>query len=342
MAQRVLLTGATGFIGRGVARELSAAGLALEALIRGPDPRARAAAAGIDAAVRAGDLRDAAALAAAVAEKDVVVHLAAVVDPELASDAAAVLRTNLRATLELAERARAAGASRFVFMSSIAAMGFWSGRATAASECRPRSAYGRAKLEAEGRLNELSRPGFDVVVLRPPTVYGPGERYNFLAWVRAVERGVFRVIGSGENVFPLCSSDNLARAVTAAAERGLGPGTYLVADAASYPMNRVHAAITHALGRRPARLKLPKPVALLAGACNELVARVSPRVPLLLTRARVATLTADQPFDVAPLLERGVRLDSRLEEVVEATVADYRAHGLLAFSGAGAYARGSV
>jgi nucleoside-diphosphate-sugar epimerase len=239
---------------------------------------------------------------------------------------------NYHATLELAERARAAGARRFVFMSSISAMGFWSGRATAESRCRPVSAYGWAKLQAEERLKELARPGFDVVVLRPPTVYGPGERYNFLSWVRAVERGVFRVIGSGRNVFPLCSSDNLARVVTAAAQGQLGAGTYLVADSEPYSVDRVHRAIAAALGRPPARLRLPRPAAVVAGACNELAARVLPRVPVLLTRARVATLTADQPFDVTPLVASGIRLDSRLEQTVAETVDDYRARGLLGYA----------
>jgi len=329
MAERVLLTGATGFIGRGVARALSAAGVELRALVRGPDPAARAAAARLRAAVIGGDLRDAAARDAAVAGTDVVVHLAALVDPRLTGDEDEVARVNCRATVELAENARAAGARRFVFMSSISAMGFWSGRATAQSACRPVSAYGRAKLEAEQRLNRLAGPGFEVIALRPPTVYGPGERYNFLSWVRAVDRGLFRLIGPGENAFPLCTSENLARAVTAAVERRVAPGTYLVADAEPYPIARIHRAIAAALGRRAARLKLPPRLALVAAACNELAARALPRVPLYLTRARVATLTADQPFDVTPLIESGVRLESRLEEAVAETVAEYRASGLL-------------
>jgi nucleoside-diphosphate-sugar epimerase len=338
MAERVLLTGATGFIGRVVARELSAAGFQLSALVRGPSPEARAAEAGLLARLCPGDLRDAGAVAAAVEGSETVVHLAALVDPALVNDEREVWRSNHDATLELASRARAAGARRFVFMSSIAAMGFWSGPARADSECRPVTAYGRAKLEAERGLVELVRSGFDVVVLRPPTVYGPGERYNFLAWVRAVERGVFRVIGGGDNAFPLCTTENLARAVTAAASTRLRAGTYLVADAEAYTVERVHRAIAAALGRRPARFKLPRRAALVIAVCNELVAARLSGVPSLLTRSRVATLTAHQPFDVAPLLAQGVALDASLEASVAKTVADYRARGLLPAREAGSRA----
>jgi hypothetical protein len=66
--------------------------------------------------------------------------------------------------------------------------------------------------------------------------------------------------------------------------------------------------------------------------CNEALAEKMPRVPLVLTRARVATLTADQPFDVAPLLAQSVDLDAALERDMPETIADYRARGLLAGS----------
>jgi nucleoside-diphosphate-sugar epimerase len=329
MAERVFLTGATGFIGSAVARELSARGSDVTALIRGAAPEARAAESGLFARVCPGDLLDPTAIAGALERAEAVVHLAAVVDPDLATDEAAVQRANRDATLDLARAAKAAGARRFVFMSSIAAMGFWSGPARADSACRPVSAYGRAKLEAERALAELADPSFDVVVLRPPTVYGPGERYNFLAWVRAVDRGLFRVIGSGNNVFPLCSVENLSRAAAAAVSPRFRAGTYLVADAEPYTVNRVHRAIAAALGRSTPRLRLSRPAALALAIGNEALAAKLPRVPLFLTRARVATLTADQPFDVGPLLAQGIDVEARLELSVRAAVADYRARGLL-------------
>jgi UDP-glucose 4-epimerase len=255
---------------------------------------------------------------------DAVVHAAAVVDPALAAQEDLVMRVNRDSAVALGELARAARVRRFVFVSSIAAMGFWSGTATSESACRPVTTYGKAKLEAERRLLELAAPDFDVIVLRLPTVYGPGERYNFLAWASAVDRGVFRLIGNGRNVMPLCTTRNAARAARGAVVGLLPSGVYLVADAEQYSVARIHRALCSALGKRTPRLRLPRTVAFVAGALNQAAAARIPSVPLLLTPARVRTLTVNQPFDVRPLLRAGIELDAPLEEWVGLTVAEYR------------------
>ncbi|MEI8255526.1 MAG: NAD-dependent epimerase/dehydratase family protein, partial [Deltaproteobacteria bacterium] len=235
-------------------------------------------------------------------------------------------RENHDATVALARAARDAGVGAFVFVSSIAAMGFASGPVRRDGPCAPVTAYGRAKLEAERAVLGIDGPR--VVVLRPPTVYGPGERYNFLALTQSVARGVFRVIGSGWNVMPLCTRENVARACVAGAEGSVPAGIHHVADDARYSMNRVHRAITAALGVGHPRVHLPVPLALAAGLANEAVSYIG--APLVLSRARVRTLTADQPFDVASLRDAGVALDARLESEVVRTVEDYRRAGLVA------------
>lgn len=329
MASRVLLTGATGFVGKAIARELHEQGHALASLVRGADPSARLERAGVPGRACPGDLDDASAVRAAVAQADVVVHAGAVVDPALQADEAALFRVNRDLAVELGQIAKSEGVCRFVFVSSIAAMGFWSGVATGASVCLPETAYGRAKLEAERALSSLASPSFEVSVLRLPTVYGPGEKYNFLAWVRSVDRGLFRIIGNGENHFPLATTENVARVVCAAADGALTSGAYLVADREPYSMKRIHDAILKALGRAPIRRRIPVPIGLAAGVANEVVHRVWRRVPLVLTRARVRTLTVDQRFDVEPLQRAGVLLDAPLEEWVELTIRDYERRGVL-------------
>jgi nucleoside-diphosphate-sugar epimerase len=324
----ILVAGATGFVGRALTRKLLAEGHALRLLVRGPDPEERARAEfGTGVAVVAADLRDPSSLTAAPRGCDAVVNLAAVVDPREQGDEPLLRRVNRDAAIALARAARGAGVGTYVFTSSIAAMGFRPGRATPDTPCRPETSYGRAKLEAERGLAQLAAPGFRVVILRPPTVYGPGERYNFLSWVRAVDAGLFRIIGSGSNTFPLCETGNLVRAIVAAAEGRVRGGTFLVADAEEYSLSRIHAAILAALGKRAPRTRIPRLLASALGAMNELVAPFG--IPLRLSRSRVRTLTADQPFDVAPLLAAGVALDAPLETAVAATIADYRTHGLL-------------
>jgi nucleoside-diphosphate-sugar epimerase len=329
MAPSVLVTGATGFIGKEVARALTAAGSRVRALVRGHDAASRVAALGIPALAHRGDLDDAASLATAVQGMDAVVHLAAIVDPALKANAPAVFRVNAERTVELARLARDAGIPRFVFVSSIAAVGFHAGVTTAETPCSPATPYGRSKREAELRVQALARPGFDVTVLRPPTVYGPGEAYNFLTWVRAIDGGLFRVIGSGENHFPLATTANVARAAVAAALGRLPAAIYMVADREPYTMNRIDSAIRRALGRAPNPFRIPALVAATAAGLNDALHRAAPRLPLVLGRDRLRTLTVDQRFHVEPLIAAGVGLDAPLEEWVELTVGDYRRRGLV-------------
>jgi nucleoside-diphosphate-sugar epimerase len=330
-----MVTGATGFVGRAVVAELVRRGHDVVALARDVNAARRLGIDGASVRLHSGDLADRASLASAASGCDAVVHAAALVDPALVADEAEVYRVNRDFAVELGRVARDAGIRRFVFVSSIAAMGFWSGAATSTSTCRPESAYGRAKLDAERGLLALATTGFDVVVLRLPTVYGPGERYNFLSWARAVDSGVFRLIGDGGNVMPLCTTANAARAAAHAAEGGLAGGVHLVADAEPYSMTRIHRALLGALGRREPLFRLPHSVAWIAGLANEIASSQVRGVPQILSRARVRTLTADQPFDVHPLLDAGVELDAPLEEWVEATVRDYRNRGALAKNRAG-------
>jgi UDP-glucose 4-epimerase len=323
-----LVTGVTGFVGRALAAELMARDHRFCALVRGENPESRVAEVGIRADVVAGDLRDAASLRRAVQGSETVVHLAAAVDPRKRVDSRERFLTNVEATVELARLAREHAARRFVFASSISAMGFWSGTATAQSPCRPVGAYGVGKLEAERRVLALAAPGFDVTVLRFPVMYGAGDRYMFLSWVQAVDRGLFRVIGSGDNAFPLCSAENAAHTLCAAIEGRLAGGVYLVADAESYSVSRIYRAIADALGRVPARMHVPVPLAVAAARVNQSAARWL-GVPLWLNPESVRELIVDQRFDLAPLRRHGIELRAELEAGARVCVEDYRRRGLL-------------
>ena len=173
---------------------------------------------------------------------DAVVHLANIAHAR--ADRERLWKVNVDGTAALAEAAARAGVRRFLYMSS-------------AKAAAPDDDYGRAKLAAE---QAISKPG--VVILRPPLVYGPRVRANFLALMRAIARGWPLPLASIENRRSLVFVGNLCDAIIACLESpGAAGKTLGVADGAPVSTPALCRAIGRALGR-PARL-FPFPPALL-------------------------------------------------------------------------------
>ena len=147
-----------------------------------------------------------------------VVHLASRVHVmnETAEDPVRAYReANVDATLAVAQAAAAAGATRFVFVSSVKVYGD-SGRFAEADQPTPADPYGRSKLDAENGLRALSaETGLDVVVVRPPLVYGPGVRANFAALMRLISSGVPLPFAAIDNRRSYVAIDNLSDAIRA-------------------------------------------------------------------------------------------------------------------------------
>ena len=233
---RVAVTGASGFIGRTVVPALRA---------RGHDVRA------LDRAV-VGDLAEATDWSAHLAGTDVVVHLAALAHARHV-DAARLRAVNVDAALALGKAAAAAGI-RMLQMSSVKVLGEETRLRPFddLSPLAPRGAYARAKADAEAGLRAI--PGLSLVVLRPPLVYGPGVKANFLALMRAVARGWPLPFAGIENRRSLVYAGNLADAVLRCVESPLANGhAYGVTDGAPVSTPALCLALGDALGR-PARL----------------------------------------------------------------------------------------
>jgi nucleoside-diphosphate-sugar epimerase len=177
---------------------------------------------------------------------------------------------NVDSTLNLARQAAAAGINRFVFISSVKVNGESTppGRAFAEIDApNPQDAYSQSKHEAEQGLRQLGADtGMEVVVIRPPLVYGPGVKANFAALVRAVQRGWPLPLGAVHNQRSLVALDNLVDfIVTCITHPQAANQTFLVSDGQDLSTAELVRGIAQAAGV-PARL-LPVPVwALQAGA----------------------------------------------------------------------------
>jgi len=183
---KILVTGATGFVGRILCDQLSTSGHLVVSAVRRES--------GLLNEVVVGDLGPATDWWQALAGCDAVVHLAARVHMmrEDAVDPMALFRAiNAEATLNLARQAAQAGVKRFVFVSTIKVSG--EGRDEPYRETdvpAPEDAYAISKWEAEQGLRRIAQEtGLEVVILRPPLVYGPGVKANFLRLMQMVARG---------------------------------------------------------------------------------------------------------------------------------------------------------
>jgi UDP-glucose 4-epimerase len=208
----------------------------------------------------------------ALAGISTVIHCAARVHVlREAGDALALHRQiNAAGTLNLARQAVAAGVRRFVFLSSIKVNGESTppGRPfTADGAASPSDPYGMAKMEAEQGLRELARGhGLEVVVVRPPLVYGPGVKANFQALMRALAHGWPLPLGAvTRNRRSLVALDNLVDLLAVCAEHpAAAQRTFLVSDGEDLSTAALLRRLGAALGR-PARL-LPVPAAWLGAA----------------------------------------------------------------------------
>ncbi|AUT60256.1 NAD-dependent epimerase/dehydratase family protein [Paraburkholderia terrae] len=264
---QIAVSGANGFVGRALCRVLLDAGHGVTALVRRPSSVAK----GVSELVIPDDhFASIARGNPAIGPIDAFVHLAArvhVMQDGAADPLAEYRAVNVKGTLDAASAAFQAGARRFVFVSSVKALGEGEpGRPWREDdEPAPTDPYGISKFEAEQALLAFGQKhGMEVAVVRPPLVYGPGVRANFLGLMRAIARGVPLPIGSVDARRSMVYVDNLADALRALATASRPVhGVYHATDDDDLTVAGMARAIGVALGR-PARL-IPVPVGLLRG-----------------------------------------------------------------------------
>lgn len=265
---RLLVTGATGFIGRALCMTAVRRGWTVRAAVRGGGPPA-----GVDG-VAVGDIDAQTCWDEALHGVDTVIHLAARVHVlrDAATDPLAEFRrVNAAATGQLARAAIRHGVRRLVFVSSVKV----NGEATRPGERfresdppAPVDAYGRSKLEAEQLLRDIAAAdGLEVVIVRPPLVYGPGVRGNFARLLATVRRGVPLPLASVDNARSLVYVGNLVDALLLCAVHPAAAGqTYLVSDGEDLSTPALLRAVAMAGSVRASLWPFPPSLLLAAGS----------------------------------------------------------------------------
>ena len=355
---KVVLTGATGFVGGALARRLAAEGVELHALTLPGSDRSRLA--GVPVTFHSGDITTPAGLDGLFDGATWVIHAAGMLGRAGVS-AATYNRINAEGVghvLAAVERAwqqgRTAAGLRVLHVSSAGVLGpvrqagmkDEGGRMSSepplrdssfrlhpssfdeSSPLAPSNAYERSKALGEAVAAGFARDGLPLVVARPEFIYGPGD-VHVLGLFRAIQRGLFFYIGDGTNTCHPTYVDDMVDGLLACLRRGAPGGVYHIAGPRPLPFRELAETIAAALGVPPPRRRVPVPLAWLGAAGLEVAGKLAGRdVPLSRTgvaffseNRRSTYARAERELGFAPRVE--------LEEGVARTVAWYRQEGLL-------------
>ncbi len=326
---KVLITGATGFLGSHVAERLHREGHEIRALVRKSSKTDLLE--GLGAELVVASLESGEGLEDAVKGVDAVVHGAAIVKAKRPED---FIRVNAGGTQNLVETVRehAPGVERFVYISSLAAHGFRkeNGPLPHDAEPNPVTHYGRSKLEGEGHVL-AAKDALPVTIIRPPAIYGPRDS-EMIAFFQIVAKRMVAYLGDARRRTSLIYATDCADAIYRALTKDHPSGrVYFVEDGRAYSQKEFVSIVEDALDTK-ALLKIPVPIGLVraVAAGSELYGKVADRA-VMLTRDKVNELDAEQlccPAD--PIREElGWSPEIQFEEGARRSIAWYRENGML-------------
>ncbi|MDX2282741.1 MAG: NAD-dependent epimerase/dehydratase family protein [Bacteroidia bacterium] len=318
----ILLTGATGFLGRYIADELLAAGYELRLLVRHAAQRKLPW--GGMAEIAEGDLTDLPSLEDAVRGADAVVHAAARVSFRR-RDAQAVMQDNVQGTAHLVDLCLEHRIPKLVYVSSIAACG--RSRTEAITEQTPwqpgqeSSAYARSKRKAELEVQRGVAEGLQAAIVNPAVILGAGD------WTQGTPR-LFSAIDRGLPLYNpgingWVAAADVARACRLLLEQDLPSGERYLLSAGNHSYREVLGWIAAALGKPAPRVPLPRPLGLLAGWAAESAADLAGREPFV-TLETMRSGSLSYRYDGSKITRLGFAY-TPVQEAVRAAAAQYLA-----------------
>ena len=263
----ILVTGATGFVGQAVLGQL------LEHESHNVTLALRVAS-GFDRCTAhvVGDITNATDWSTALNNQQVVVHAAArahIMKDEVPDPLEEYRRVNVDGTLNLARQASVAGVKRFIFISSIKVNGEQTplGQPFAADDmAAPKDAYGITKWEAEQGLGKIAaETDMEIVIVRPPLVYGPGVKGNFASIIKLVEKGFPLPLGAIHNQRSLVALDNLVDLIITCIDHPAAANqVFLAGDGQDLSTTELLLGLAKAAGKRSSLIPIPSFLLMLA------------------------------------------------------------------------------
>jgi len=269
---RILVTGATGFVGSHLVRELCRQGNVCRCLVRNPDRLGELADLSGRVELFQGDVTDRKSLRNIARGIDVVYHLAAQRKTlsENSSMRQRLVQINVLGTENILRECLSSSLQKFVHFSSTAAMGFCRDGVLGEDDVgHPESAYGKSKLAGERLVQAyVKERHIPAVILRPCAVYGPGGQGVFLKLARLAKQGMLVNIGRGKNYLSLIFVADVVRAAILAGTKGNPGEVYLIAPEIAFDFDEIRTATLEYFNIRRPHPSVP---VFLAGPGAELV-----------------------------------------------------------------------
>ena len=291
--EKILVTGANGFIGQHLVKKLLSEGKKVRGTNYTERPIYFFEAEEIE--WRTVDLQKKESLKAIAQDISLVYHLAAIPNNDHSKTWEDFYEVNVLGTRTLLEEAKKAGIKRFVYISTVEAAGYGDGvnPRKESDEPKPDNNYGKSKLEAEKIVLNGSWP-FECVVVRLPAIYGPGTFLIVPKLFGIVKRGYYPFVGSGNALMEFCYVENAVQAIVLAGTRPEAAGElFYVADERSYSIKEVIGAIAAAMNRRILMIHIPRWVAYIIAWLWELAAKIFPFPPLVSPSSKRPFFTRD-------------------------------------------------
>lgn len=277
----IAVTGAAGFVGCALVKDLSARGLPVRGLTRTRNALSCASHSNFESVI-VGDIHAGTDWSHSLRDVDCVIHCAARAHilREAASNTLAAYRiVNVAGTRHLAEQAATFGVKRLVYLSSVKVHGEKTeegSRFARDDKPMPEDAYGVSKWEAEQALRDVSaRTGLEIVIVRPPLVYGSGAKGNFRRLLGLAASGAPLPFGAVCNRRSLAGLANLVDLLIRCVDHPAAAGqTFLVSDGHDLSTPALVRGLRRALGKSPRLLPVPPPILRLAGRITGKAAEV--------------------------------------------------------------------
>jgi len=325
----ILVTGGTGYIGEHFIPQLLNRGHSVRLLVRNLE-KAKAVF-GEKCKYHVGDVTNKVSLRGCCKDIDVVFHMVAKVGNQLPSDEnfKAFREVNVEGTKNLI--AECENIRRFIFVSSIAAMGIVKENPiTEQSICCPYLPYQVTKYEAEQVVLEEVENGFPGIIVRPTKVYGIGEHeYSYLTFAKLCKRGIFPRVGTGHNYTSNIYITDFVQALVKLVDKGVIGEKYILASDDSMDFVKSGRIIASVIGRNIIIVPVPANLMILLASIEEKIFCALNRKPIVTKRNIEATVT-DRVYDISKAKnELGFTPEISMEQGIKKTVSWYRAENLI-------------